>query len=161
MRSLFWNECYKLWTNRLFLLLLSLLLVISGIVCWQTQVKNPFGSVRDEVEQYLAAYKRNPEETEDIIRARINIVNAYNETQFAADRGEIPWDEVIITDEIRAALESNAADNRFISFLDKTRSYKAGIQHIIDSSHSLYDDYLLSGHQKTDFIVRYQVGVVT
>ena len=161
MRSLFWNECHKLWTNRLFLLLLSLLLVISGVVCWRTQVKNPFGNVQDKVECYLEAYALAPQETENSIRARIDIVNAYNEKQFAADRGEISQDEVIITDEIRAALESNAADNRFISFLDKTRSYKAGIQHIIDSSHSLYDDYLLSGHQKTDFIVRYQVGVVT
>ena len=161
MRSLFWNECYKLWTNRLFLLLFSLLLVISGIVCWRTQVKNPFGRVQDKMECYFEAYVLAPQETENSIRARIDIVNAYNEKQFAADRGEISQDEVIITDEIRAALEANAADNRFISFLDKTRSYEASIQYIIASSRSLYDTYLLSGYQETDFIVRYQVGVVT
>lgn len=157
MRLRIWRyEWQKLWGNRLFFLLLAFLLLLSGLVCARQEIRPPFGSARAEVELLLDAYRISPEQTEAAARARVALYDAYDQKVIM---GEAPEDEALMPDDVREARASYLADNQFLRFVKNTRSYGAGIEKIIADSRTMYDSFLLSGRQETDFVVRYQVGV--
>lgn len=159
MRLRIWRyEWQKLWGNRLFLLLLGILLLLSGLVCARREIRAPFGNETAEVELLLDAYRTSPEQTEAAAQARVTLYEDYDQKVIM---GEASEDETLMPDDVREAKATYLADRQFLRFVKSTRSYKANIEQIIDDSRTMYDSFLLSGRQTTDFVVRYQVGVVS
>ena len=154
--DLWLGECRKLYLNRIFLMTLALLLTVSGLLCLRMPYERRYGEQREQIDAYLAEYQVSGAAFEAAVRSRVQTVDNYLNSADSWDSSA----ESEMPSEVRAAYETYLVDVVFIRFLDSTRKYEPTLEATIETARGQYYNYLQSGRQEDDFIVRYQVGTV-
>ncbi|MBQ7338694.1 MAG: hypothetical protein IJW40_09625 [Clostridia bacterium] len=150
------GECRKLYQNKIFLVTVALLLTVSAILCLRTPRTVRYGEHRGQVDACLEEYRKRGTAYEKEVRARVRMVQDYEATldSFSEPNGKEQ------SPQLRAAYETYIADSAFIRFLDNTRRYESTLQDTIETARLQHYNYLQSGRQESDFVVRYQVGMI-
>ena len=154
--NLWLGECRKLYQNKIFLMTLALLLTVSGLLCLRMPYERRYGEQREQIDAYLAEYQVSGAAFEAAVRSRVQTVDEYQNSADSRDSSA----ESEMPDEVRVAYDTYLADVMFIRFLDSTRKYEPTLEATIETARGQYYNYLQSGRQEDDFIVRYQVGMV-
>ncbi len=148
--SVWLSEIRKLYQNKIFLVSVALLLAVSGFLCLRMPYERRYGERREQVDSCIAAYHAQGAAYEEEVRSRVQMVTDYL-SSLAEE--EMPA-------EVRAAYRTYSADVKVIHLLEGTQQYEATLAATIETARRQHDNYLQSGWQKDDFVVRYQVGMV-
>lgn len=150
------GEIKKLWSNKLFLLLLVFLALICAYVTSRQSATVP--SWQEELDQLLAAYEISPEETEAEVRERVAALDKWELLLRGTDEDGEPF---TLTEEQAEEFRHRAPYQKFLALLDREDTYRETLSTVIRTARKNYDNYISAGIPAESFVVRYQIGVVS